>query len=157
MSVLSFSRSKIVGVECPEENSFIAHGILDDYIYSVELDVQVNLPDFEVTKVQGKWKRCTTSECPRALAKLQSVVGWSILEQDFARRVRRVVGREGCTHLANLLLECCDAVVRAATYAEWSELKEKGIALAKSEYLKKKFGTIPGLAHSCLVYSRSHE
>lgn len=155
--MLSFSRSKIVGVECPDENTFLAHGVLDDYIYSLELDLEVKLPDFEITSAQGRWKRYTTPECPKALMKLRDVVGWRIFDQDFARRVRRAVGKEGCTHFANLLLECCDGIVQAATYREWSELKEKGSVPQKEKYLKKKFQTIPGLASSCLVYSSKHE
>lgn len=154
MSTLTFARSKIVGIECPDESTFLAHGVLDDYIYGLELDVEVKLPNFEVTSVQGRWKRYTTSECPKALAKLQNAVGLCILEREFARKIRRIVGREGCTHFANLLLECCDGIIQAAAYGEWKESKEKGVATPKKGYLKKKFESIPGLEDSCMVYSR---
>ena len=154
MSILAFARSKIVGVERPDENTFLAHGILDDCIYALELDVEARLPDFEITDVQGRWKRYTTPECPKAIAKLQNAVGLRIPEKEFARKIRRVVGREGCTHFANLLLECCDGIMQAAAYGEWKELKEKGAAPEKEGYLKKEFETIPGLEDSCMVYSR---
>jgi hypothetical protein len=62
MSTLTFARSKIVGIECPDENTFLAHGILDDYVYALELDVEVRLPDLELTSVHGRWKRYTTPE-----------------------------------------------------------------------------------------------
>jgi hypothetical protein len=54
MSTLTFARSKIVGVECPDENTFLAHGILDDYVYALELDVELKLPDFKITNIQGR-------------------------------------------------------------------------------------------------------
>ena len=154
MSTLSFTRSKIVGIECPDENTFLAHGLLDDCIYALELDVEVKLPNFEVTSVQGRWKRYTTPECPKAIAKLQNAVGLCIPEKEFARKIRRVVGREGCTHFANLLLECCDGIMQTAAYGEWKELEEKKAAPEKEGYLKKKFKSIPTLGDSCMVYSR---
>jgi hypothetical protein len=154
MSTLTFARSKIVCVECPDESTFLAHGVLDDYVYALELDVEVKLPNFEVTSVQGRWKRYTTPECPKAIAKLQNAVGLCVPEKDFARKIRRVVGREGCTHFANLLIECCDGIMQAATYGEWKELEQKKAAPEKEGYLKKKFEGIPSLEDSCMVYSR---
>lgn len=154
MSRLAFARSKIVSIECLDENTFLAHGVLDDYIYSLELDVEARLPDFEITDVQGRWKRYTTPECPKAIAKLQNAVGLRIPEKDFARKIRRIVGKEGCTHFANLLLECCDGIMQAAAYGDWKELEKKKAAPEKEEYLKKKLESIPGLEDSCMVYSR---
>ena len=152
--MLSFARNKIVGVEHPEENVFLAHGVLEDYIYALELDVEVKVPNFEITGIQGKYRRYTTPECPKAIVKLQNAVGLRILEGEFGRKVRRVVGKEGCTHFANLLIECCDGIIQAAIYGEWQALKEKGIAPAKEEYLKGKLQDIAGLKDSCMVYSR---
>src|SRR4030042_5399350 len=138
MSMLTFARSQIVVIERPDENSLLAHGVLDDYIYSLELDVEVKLPSFEVTSVQGRWKRYTTSECPKAIAKLQNAVGLCILEREFAQKIRRIVGREGCAHFANLLLECCRGITQAATYGEWQEMRGKRAVTEKQEYLKGK-------------------
>jgi hypothetical protein len=152
--MLTFTRSKIVGVEHPDKNTFLAHGVLDDYIYSMEVDVKAKLPDFEITEIEGRMKRFTTSVCEQAIPKLENAVGLRIPEEDFARKIHRVVGREGCTHFANLLVECCDGIMQAATYSEWQELKRKGVAIEKEEYLMGKFNTIPGLKDSCMVYSR---
>ena len=152
--MLTFTRSKIVGVECPDAESFLAHGILDDYIYSLELDVEVKLPDLIITMIQGRWKRFTNSECPKAIAKLQNAIGLHILEEEFARTVNRIVGKEGCTHFANLLVECCDGIIQTATYGEWQKLSEKGSAPDKKKYLKEKLSSIPGLQDSCMTYSQ---
>ena len=154
MSTVTFARSKIVDIECPDENTFLVHGILDDYVYALELDVEAKLPDFKITNIQGRMKRYTTPECPKAIAKLQNAVGLCIPEKEFARKIRRVVGREGCTHFANLLIECCDGIMQAAAYGEWKELGEKKAAPKKEEYLREKFESIPGLEDSCMVYSR---
>jgi len=154
MSLLSFARSKIVGVEHPEQDTLLAHGILDDNIYSLELDVEVKLPLFEITRVEGRWRRYTTVECPHALAKLQNAVGLRIVDKEFGRKIRQVVGKEGCTHFANLLLECCDGIRQAAVYGEWVESQGKRFAQTKRDYCRSKFETVPGLRNSCIVYSR---
>ena len=147
--MLTFTRSKIVGVERPRENVLLAHGVLDDYIYAMEIDVEVKLPDFEIIAIQGRMKRFTTTECERAIPKLENAVGLRIPEEDFVRKVNRVVGKEGCTHFANLLVECCDAAMQAAVYADWQEGKEK------EAYLEEKLESIPSLQSSCMVYSRN--
>ena len=151
--MLTFSRSKLVGVERSKENVFLAHGVLDDYIYAMELDVEVKLPDFEIININGRFKRFTTTECEKAIPQLRNAIGLRIPEQDFARKVHRVVGKAGCTHFANLLLECCDAIMQAAIFGDWQELERKGAALEKEQYLKEKFKVIPGLKNSCMVYS----
>lgn len=152
--MLAFTRSKIVGVERPRENVLLAHGVLDDYIYGMEIDVEVKLPDFEIIGIQGKMKRFTTTECEKAIPKLQNALGLRIPEEDFVRKVNRVVGREGCTHFANLLVECCDAIMQTAVYADWQEGKEKRAAADKETYLRQKLQNIPSLRSSCMVYSQ---
>ena len=151
--MLTFARSKIVGVERPAENTFLAHGVLDDTIYSLEVDVEAKLPDFEITDAKGRFKRFTTQECEKAIPKLENAVGLHIPEEDFARKIHRVVGKEGCTHFANLVVECCDGIMQAATYGEWQELKESGSCIKKEEYLKEKLQSIPGLQNNCMLYS----
>ncbi|MEW6034873.1 MAG: DUF2889 domain-containing protein, partial [Chloroflexota bacterium] len=138
MSVLTFSRSKVVGVESPEENVLLAHGILEDPVYGMEVDVRVKLPEFEVVAVQGRMKRFTTPECEKSIPRLQNAVGLCIYAGDFVRKVNRMVGREGCTHFANLVIECCDAVMQAAIFGKWLELKEKGATPSKEEFLRER-------------------
>ncbi|MDY6842951.1 MAG: DUF2889 domain-containing protein [Thermodesulfobacteriota bacterium] len=157
MNTSTFCRSKLVGIECVDKDTFLAHGILDDYIYSLELDVEVKLPELKIAQIKGMWKRYTTSECPKAIPKLQNAVGLSILDQDFRRTVNRVIWREGCEHFANLLLECCDALTWVILYGEWQELVEKGSIPNKHDYLKKKLEIIPGLQDHCILCSRKGE
>lgn len=150
--ILTFSRSKVVGVERRDKNTFLAHGILDDNIYSMELDVEAKLPLFEIISIEGKMKRVTTEGCEKAIPKLQEAVGMKIGEDEFARNVRRIIGRGGCTHFSNLLLECCDAIVLSAAYGEWDKAQKKGIN--KADFKKQMLDRIPVLKDSCMVYEK---
>jgi len=153
MSTLRFARNKIVGVEQPDASTYLVHGVLEDTIYALDIDLEVRSPGLEITSIEGKYRRYTTTECPKSIPKLQNAVGLSIADKEFARKVRRVVGREGCTHFANLLIECCDGVMQAAAYGDWKKLKESGQAPERDAYLAEKFQTMPGLKGSCLAYS----
>ena len=153
MAALTFSRSKLVGIEYLSPDTFIAHGILDDCIYGLELDFEVKLPDFEIVNIEGKWNRYTSPECPKAVAILQRAVGWRIFEEGFRRKVNRIVWREGCEHFANLSSARSDALNWTAFYGEWEEFKKKQAAPDKEEYLRKKLQDIPGLQDNCLLCS----
>ena len=149
--ILSFIRNKIVGVEQTGQDVFHAHGVLDDSVYSMELDVGVKLPDMQITSIEGNYRRYTTPECPKAIPKLQNAIGMCLFEQDFSRKIHRIVGKEGCTHFANLLLESCDSIVQAALYGGWQASKENSPELTRDEYLKNKLKSVPVAQNMCLA------
>ena len=110
--MLTYMRNKLVSIETPAENIFVAYGFLDDHIYSLETTFQVNGDHMTIEWLKGRWNRYTTPDCPRAEEPLQEAVGLCLTDEDFARSIHRVVGRKACRHFANLILECCDAIVK---------------------------------------------
>ncbi|MCL6611223.1 MAG: DUF2889 domain-containing protein [Peptococcaceae bacterium] len=147
--MLGFSRTKWVGIERPEEDVYLAHGILEDLIYGMEIDVRVKAPEFEIIAVEGKMRRITTPECPKALPVLQNAVGLRLDAPGLAAAVNRKVGREGCRHLANLILECCDAIVRCALYEKWPGGPD---VEGREEYLKGRLRDLPFMKGSCKFF-----
>jgi len=147
--MLGFSRTKWVGIERPGENVYLAHGVLEDLIYGMEVDVQVTAPDFVITAVSGKMRRITTPVCPDAVPLLQNAVGLRLDAPDLISTVNRRVGREGCRHFANLLLECCDAVMRCAIFEKWPEAENKGVV--REDYLRQRLEELPFMKNSCLT------
>ncbi len=51
-------------------------------------------------------KRFTTPVCPKAVNVLQKAVGMSFREPGWISRVNREIGRPGCQHFAEILVEC---------------------------------------------------
>jgi predicted metal-dependent phosphoesterase TrpH len=121
--MLKFARNKVVDVSLKDPDTFAVHGVLDDDIYSVELDLEVRIADMEIRAIEGKWHRWTTPECPRATQFLSEAVGFRIGEEGFGPKVHKVVGRKGCRHFANLLLECCHSAREAVRILEWRRAK----------------------------------
>ncbi|RPJ64222.1 MAG: DUF2889 domain-containing protein [Dehalococcoidia bacterium] len=152
MSALSFSRSKLVAVENKDANTLKAHGFLEDYIYCMEIDVEVDITSFKVTAISGRMNRITTSECHKAIAVLQNAVGLDITEKDFARTVNRIIGRAGCLHFGSLLTECCDSIMQAIIFSDLEKDGFKYMEVNKS-YAKDKADTLPGLKNSCIAYT----
>ncbi len=111
--MLKFMRNKIIGIEKIRPDEVLVHGILDDDIYSLEVKVRINLSDLRVISIDGKWKRWTTPECPRAEIFLKDAVGICLKEKDVYEKVRREIGKRSCRHFANLLIECFDSLLSA--------------------------------------------
>jgi predicted metal-dependent phosphoesterase TrpH len=125
--MLTFMRNKVVGVERRDEETLWVYGVLDDDIYAVELEVSVGLSDMLIRSIRGRFKRWTTPECPKAIPVLQEAVGVHILEEGFEQKVQKNIGRKGCRHFANLLVECCaTAKAAAAVIREEKGKKVKG-------------------------------
>ena len=104
--MITFSRSLLVGGEFLNESLLRLHGILQDHIYAMEIQMDIRIPDGVITAIQGRMKRYTTPVCPKAVDVLQRAVGMSLREDGWISRVQREIGRSGCQHFAEILVEC---------------------------------------------------
>jgi predicted metal-dependent phosphoesterase TrpH len=148
--MLKFARNKIVDVSLKDLDTFAVHGVLDDDIYSVELDVRVRIGDLEILEIDGKWHRWTTPECPRATQFLQGAVGLRIGQDGFGPTVHKVVGRKACRHFANLLLECCHSAKEATKILDWEKAKAENPHLKLEEFRQE---STPQIAASAATHS----
>jgi hypothetical protein len=104
--MLSFSRSQIIEAEFPDDETVRFNGIQQDHIYSMEINMDVRIADGQIMAIEGLMKRYTNFVCPQALPVLQSAVGVSLREDGWARRVMKEIGRLGCEHFAEIIIEC---------------------------------------------------
>ncbi|EFK09579.1 PHP domain protein [delta proteobacterium NaphS2] len=119
--MLTYMRNKMVSIEIPTEDTYVAHGFLDDHIYSLNTTFQVNGADMTIQWIEGHLTRYTTPDCPRAEEPLQGAVGLCLTDEGFSQNIHKIVGRKACRHFANLILECSDAVVKTKRNIEGSE------------------------------------
>lgn len=129
----------MVGIERIEPDMLLVHGILDDHIYSIWLDVSISIPDLEIRTIEGDWNRWTTPECPRAISFLQEAVGLRIEEKGFSQKVHKIVGRKACRHFANLLLECSHTAKEAFMVVKWEEARTGNGELTFEDYARRRF------------------
>lgn len=154
--MLKFARNKLVSIHRKDKDSLSIRGILDDDIYSLEINLVLSISSLEILSIEGKWHRWTTPECPRSTPFLQEVVGFRIEEEGFSRKVHKIVGRKSCRHYANLLVECCHSAREAALLANWEDAKEKNKDLGFEEFLKGDLKEAPAPTQVRPVLATKH-
>ncbi|MFH1349585.1 MAG: PHP domain-containing protein [Pseudomonadota bacterium] len=139
IGMLKFSRNKVVSIERKDEKILIAHGVLEDDIYGLEIEVAINVTKMEIISIEGKWNRQENAECPRAIPFLQEAVGF-LMDEGFSQKVKKIIGRKACRHFADILLECCYAAKDAATVIKWENEKSKKPELTFEEFIGEEPG-----------------
>ncbi len=124
-----FNRSQVIGAEFPDDQTIRFNGIQVDHIYSMEINMDVRITDGQIVTIEGIMKRYTTFVCPQAVALLQNAVGMSLREDGWQRRIMKEIGRKGCEHFAELIIECGRCLDQARlSKAMWQALeKEPGL------------------------------
>jgi len=135
--MLKFMRNKLVTVSRGNPGTLEVHGVLDDDIYGLELDVVYRASDLEIVAIDGTWNRWTTPECPRSVPPLQHAVGLRVEEEGFGGKVHKGVGRRSCRHFANLLLECSHAAKEAVWVERWQVARQDDPGLELGEFIEK--------------------
>ncbi|MCP4370722.1 MAG: DUF2889 domain-containing protein, partial [Deltaproteobacteria bacterium] len=121
--MLKFQRTKLVNITKNDNRTVSAHGVLDDHIYEIEIDVTIGINDLTICAIAGKWIRSENSECRRAIPFLKNAIGIRIDGEDFTYRINKHVGRKSCPHFANLIIECCDAAIDAVKIIKFEDAK----------------------------------
>ncbi len=135
--MLKFARNKVVSAARKDRDTLSIHGILDDDIYGLEVDLCVGIKDLQILSIAGKWNRHTTPECPSAIPYLQEVRGFHI-DEEIGSKLNKIVGRKGCRHFANILNECCYAAAEAAKVVRWEDAKAARPDLSFEGFLKEE-------------------
>jgi hypothetical protein len=104
--MITFNRSQVIEAEYPDDQTIRFNGIQQDHIYSMEINMDVRIADGQIMAIEGLMKRYTNFVCPQALPILQSAVGLSLREEGWDRRVMKEIGRQGCEHFAEIIIEC---------------------------------------------------
>lgn len=146
--MLTFTRAKSVSIEGIGPNFVICHCSLDDYIYSMTLEITVNLSRLTIENIEGKMKRITTSLCKTAEPQLKKVIGLNLLDAEFEFKIKRLVGRQGCRHFADMIMEAASSILDLVTYDDALKIGKRDAVLRNC-----LIDNNPRLKDSCLIYS----
>ena len=135
--MITFNRSQVIGAEFPDEETVRFNGIQEDHIYSMEINMDVRIADGQILAIEGRMKRYTNFVCPQALQILQNAVGMSLRAEDWDRRIMKEIGRKGCEHFAEIIIECGRSLDQAClSSAIWQAL-EKDPDLDQLAFMEK--------------------
>jgi hypothetical protein len=104
--MISFQRNQIVGAEFLDPQTLRFNGIQEDHIYGMEISMDVHVDTGKILRIDGRMKRYTNFVCPQAVGVLQTAVGLSLREPGWDKQVMREIGRKGCEHFAEIVIEC---------------------------------------------------
>jgi len=152
--MITFSRTMLVGGEFLDGQTLRFHGILEDNIYAMEIQLDVNVSQGTILAVQGQMKRYTTPICPQAVTFLQRAVGISLREEGWISRINREVGQKGCQHFAEILIECgrcLDSVLLSQTIRE---VRKENPSAASHAIARSWVENHPAVQGSCLARPR---
>jgi len=134
--MISFNRSQVIGAEFPDDGTIRFSGIQEDHIYAMEINMDVRIADGEILAINGIMKRYTNFVCPEAIPVLQTAVGISLREEGWDRRVMREIGRKGCEHFAEIVIECGRCLDQARMSNDLSEALERDPSLGQEQFLQ---------------------
>jgi len=133
----TFNRSQIIGAEFPNDEIIRFNGLQVDHIYSMEINMDVRLSDGEILAIEGLMKRYTNFVCPEALPVLQTAVGMSLREDGWDRRIMKEIGRSGCEHFAEIIIECGRSLDQACLSKDLWQALEADPGLNQEEFMEK--------------------
>ena len=104
--MIGFQRNQLVGAEFIDDQTIRFNGIQEDHIYGMEISMDVRIADGQILKITGNMKRYTNFVCPQAIPVLQTAVGMSLRSEGWDKQVMKEIGRKGCEHFAEIVIEC---------------------------------------------------
>ena len=136
--MITFNRSQIIGAEFIDEETVRFNGIQEDHIYGMEINMEVRIDDGEILKIEGDMKRYTNFVCPQAVPVLQTAVGLSLREEGWDRTVMREIGRKGCEHFAEIVIECGRCLDQALMSRDLHTALKEDPALDQEAYISAR-------------------
>ena len=142
--MISFNRSQVIEAEYPDDKTIRFNGIQQDHIYSMEINMDVRIADGQIVAIEGLMKRYTNFVCPQAVPVLQSAVGLSLREEGWDRRVMKEIGRQGCEHFAEIIIECGRCFAHAQLTAALWDAQTKDPAIDQQQFVQTWIDEHPG-------------
>ena len=135
--MITFNRSQVIGAEFPDEETVRFNGILEDHIYNMEINMDVHFADGKILTIEGIMKRYTNFVCPQAVPVLQIAVGMSLREDGWERRIMKEIGRKGCEHFAEIIIECGQCLDQARMAKDMWQALETDPGLDQAAFMEK--------------------
>ena len=121
--LLSYSRNKQLAVR-DVPSGVVVRTTVNDTFFEGMVELEVKVPELEITGARGEIKRCFNDECQEVVPLLEKAVGLRV-----GAGITRVIndllgGSQGCDRLADLVFECFDAVILRFTVEEMRHRKK---------------------------------
>lgn len=145
-SMPQYSRVKTCGVQKQGSDYRVVSGILEDELYAMECEICVHWPELTIKTVNARMKRFTTERCLLAEKFFRACEGWQI-DSEIDGRIKKELGRNGCRHMAILIVDCLHSLARAELARDLQAALSNDTGLDRKEFLNSFLRRNPGLVN----------
>jgi len=151
--VLIYARNKHVGAEYLAKGQVRVRAAVEDTLFSGWVEIDFALDTLAVLAARGEVRRGIVSACLGGPELLSRIVGLRVA-QGMTRTVDGLVGgANGCTTMANLVMECCHAVVSIRRRDERRRLAGAGVT--REDHLRSLLRPGSRLRNSCVAFAEA--
>jgi hypothetical protein len=135
------------------ENQFVVTVTMQDDFHDMGVEVVFQYPDLIITSIQPWMSRTPYLICPTALIQISHCVGLQVKPGMAFLLDRLIGGKEGCSHITNLVLDACHVSVQgllAKKSMETNHPKQPYPAEDKITFLEQHNLSV---RNTCVAYS----
>jgi hypothetical protein len=147
----AFNRKKNVDINLKDGFITVTAHMSDNY-HEMEVALDITIPDMIITDIRGRSIRIPHERCGDALRTLPRAVGLEIKKGLTQRMEEAIGGKDGCSHLTNLVMEACHASVQGQYLylkAGFGDLLDE---MTPDERTKWFLTARPQMIDSCVAY-----
>lgn len=139
-----YRRMKSCGVQKQGADKRVISGVLEDELYAMQCEILVDWPSLTIESIQARLKRFTTVKCILAEKVFLRSEGWKI-DSQIEGKIKKELGRNGCRHMAALMIDCLRSLVRSELANNLRSSMETAPNLDKDRFIEDFFKDHPDL------------
>ena len=110
----------------------------------MQCEILVDWPSVTIESIQARLKRFTTVRCILAEQVFLLSEGWKI-DGQIAGKIKKELGRNGCRHMATLMIDCLRSLARSELANNLRSAMESTPNLDKADFIEDFFKANPDL------------
>lgn len=112
-----YKRSIEIEVEVVHKVGYRSHAVFQDHNHHLELMMLFQVGTGLVLEAEAKLVRAPFPECQLGIESIQNLIGFPAVSFKSSREIFKLIaGPQGCTHLAEMVVESVKARLQAADY-----------------------------------------
>jgi hypothetical protein len=147
----AFNRKKNVDIHLADGFITVNAHMADNY-HEMEVSLDISIPAMVITDIRGEMIRVPHERCRDALAALAHARGLEVKKGLTLRMEETVGGKDGCSHLTNLVMEACHASVQGQYLSLRGSSGGLLDEMTPTERTKWFLTTRPQMIDSCAAY-----
>jgi len=146
-----FNRKKNVDIRLTDGFITVTAYMADNY-HEMVVSLDITIPGMVITCIRGHMVRVPHESCREGLRALDRAVGLEVKKGLTQRMENAIGGKDGCTHLTNLVMEACHASIQGQYLALRENFGDLLDEMTPAERTKWFLTTRPQMIDSCAAY-----